>query len=160
MAGGGDFDVMQYFRKGAKVEASSDDSGFRDSWYEATVIEPAESEFSKARVQFKNLTDNKGKKPLREWVRLVLLRPLPPRENRPVFEFNDAVDAYHEEGWWEGYITGIYERNRYKVFFRGTREEMEFPASELRLHREWVKGRWIPPLDSESKVSTLGILLL
>lgn len=130
------------------------------------MLRPADSEFSEAWVEYKTLLDDKEEGPLRELVRLVDMRPAQPRENRPAFNFNDYVDVIHNDGWWEGYITGVLEGNKYKVYFRGTKEEEEFPPSKLRPHHEWVKGRWIPPLDPvpitavpEIEVIALGISL-
>ncbi|KAL1545974.1 protein AGENET DOMAIN (AGD)-CONTAINING P1-like [Salvia divinorum] len=153
MAGGGESSILQYFKKGAEVEINSDDDGFRGSWFVGTVIRAPKDESSKVLVEYKTLTeDEAGKRPLREPLRLVQLRPPPPQENRPAFEFSDEVDAYYNDGWWEGVITQKFEgKDKYTVFFRGSREELSFTASQLRLHREWAKGgRWVPPLHPSS----------
>lgn len=166
MAGAGEGSILHYFRRGAEIEISSDDEGFRGSWYEGTVIRPPKNESSKVLVEYKTLTeDEAGKRPLREPLKLVQLRPPPPPENRLAFEFSDEVDAYYNDGWWEGIITETFEgEDRYSVFFRGTREQLSFTASQMRLHREWVKGNWVPPLDSspsssKANVSTLPFML-
>ncbi|XP_047976662.1 protein AGENET DOMAIN (AGD)-CONTAINING P1-like [Salvia hispanica] len=149
MAGGGESSILRYFKKGAEVEVNSDDDGFRGSWFLATVIRAPKDESSKVLVEYKTLTeDEAGKRPLREPLSLVVLRPPPPKENRTSFEFSDEVDAYYNDGWWEGVITRKFEgKDKYTVFFRGSREELSFTASQLRLHREWVTGgNWVPPL--------------
>ncbi|EYU38408.1 hypothetical protein ABFS82_14G084400 [Erythranthe guttata] len=144
--------ISQYFKKGADVEISSDEEGFRGSLYAGTVIRPPgnlTSRSAKVMVEYKTLMEDKaGKRRLREEVELVQLRPPPPEENRPSFKFSDEVDAYYNDGWWEGIITQVVgEDNKYSVFFRGSREQITFKASNLRLHREWANGMWVPPLE-------------
>ncbi|GMP39925.1 hypothetical protein CsSME_00010578 [Camellia sinensis var. sinensis] len=149
-------DLTQHFHKGSEVEISSNDDGFRGAWYAGTVIRPASTKTKtttnnkKLLVEYKTLmADEGGKKPLREALDVVQLRPPPPRESRRSFKFSEEVDAYHNDGWWEGVITEVLENERYSVFFRGTREQLDFGSEELRLHREWVKGKWVPPLEGE-----------
>lgn len=163
MAGSSRGSTLHYFKKGTEVEISSNDEGFRGSLYVGTVIKPPKDESSPVLVEYETLTaDTKGKRPLREKLSLVELRPSQPRENRLAFEFSDEVDAYYNDGWWEGVITqASQEKDEYKVFFRGTREELDFKASQLRLHREWVKGMWVPPLSPpHGNVRTLRMPLL
>lgn len=141
------------FRQGADVEVSSDDDGFRGAWFAATIIAPP-SRNNKLLVQYKTLTANEtGSKPLRETVDLVQIRPIPPREVDRSFNFSEEVDAYYDDGWWEGVIMEVLDNSRYSVFFRGSREQIEFGKSDLRLHREWVYGNWVPPLEEDHGVS-------
>ncbi|KAI3707286.1 hypothetical protein L6452_25673 [Arctium lappa] len=143
-----------YFKKGAEVEVSSNDNGFRGAWYAGTVIKSKNSNNKRLiLVEYKTLmADESGTKPLRETLDVVQLRPLPPREKRDMdFKFSEEVDAYYNDGWWEGVITGVNPGNRYSVFFRATREQLEFSRSELRLHREWVYGKWVPPLEEQEE---------
>ncbi|KAA8536720.1 hypothetical protein F0562_029198 [Nyssa sinensis] len=144
-------DLNAYFQNGSEVEISSNDDGFRGAWYTGTVIRPASGKVkNKFLVEYKTLmADEKGSKPLRETLDVVQLRPPPPRELNRSFKFSEEVDAYYSDGWWEGVITEVLENKRYSVFFRGTREQIDFGESELRLHREWVHGKWVPPLEEE-----------
>ncbi|XP_059648410.1 protein AGENET DOMAIN (AGD)-CONTAINING P1 [Cornus florida] len=148
-----------YFQKGSEVEISSNEDGFRGAWYTGTVIRPASSKTkNKILVEYKTLmADEKGSKPLRESVDVVQLRPIPPRESSRSFEFSAEVDACYNDGWWEGVITEVLANKRYSVFFRGTREQIEFGQSELRLHREWVNGKWVPPLEEEVQALKVSI---
>ena len=138
------------FRKGKEVEVSFDEEGFRGSWYTATVIRTV-SKSNKIFVEFNTLmADDRGTKPLREFVNLILVRPIPPREPNPIFQLSQEVDAFHNDGWWEGVVTAVLENSRFSVFFRSSREELQFLNSDLRLHREWVGGdTWNPPLQQE-----------
>lgn len=147
-----------YFPNGAEVEVSSNDDGFRGALYEGKVIGAV---FKKAKkgdnnkrkrvelvVEYSTLMmDEAGKIPLQETVDIVQVRPRPPRERRRRFKYSEEVDAFYNDGWWEGIITGVLEGGRYSVFFRAAREQLEFLESELRLHREWVHGEWIPRLE-------------
>ncbi|KAJ9535334.1 hypothetical protein OSB04_un001555 [Centaurea solstitialis] len=146
-----------HFKKGTEVEVSSNDNGFRGAWYAGTVVKSKNNKRSMV-VEYKTLmADESGTKPLRETLDVVQLRPLPPREKRQVdFKFSDEVDAYYNDGWWEGVITGVVPGDRYSVFFRATREQLEFSRTELRLHREWVYGKWVPPLqEQEEEVASM-----
>ncbi|KAK3012265.1 hypothetical protein RJ639_012176 [Escallonia herrerae] len=145
---------MEHFPKGTEVEISSNEEGFRGSWYAGTVIRPPKPK-NKVLVQYRTLTA--GSRPLREVFDVVQLRPPPPRERRRSFEFSEEVDAYNRDGWWEGVVTRVLAGGRYAVYFRATREEMEFGESELRLHREWVKGSWVPPLEEEKVLNSTEV---
>ncbi|KAI5398679.1 protein AGENET DOMAIN (AGD)-CONTAINING P1 [Lathyrus oleraceus] len=142
------------FKPGTLVEISSDDDGFRGSWFTGKIVRRLVGD--KFMVEYDNLmADEDDTKRLKEPIRLRQLRPIPPKEITRDFKFGDEVDAYHNDGWWEGHVTGILEDGRKTVYFRVSREQLEFPNEELRLHREWVNGGWIPPFsqqdDSEIK---------
>lgn len=140
-----------YFKPGTVIEISSDDPGFRGSWYAGTVVRRASTkEPAKFLVEYVHLfDDDAGKKPLREIVDEFQLRPEPPRDKDRCFKFSEEVDAYYNDGWWEGVITEELGNERFSVFFRGSREQLEFGKKDLRLHREWVNGVWKPPLEEE-----------
>ncbi|KAF8394707.1 hypothetical protein HHK36_020924 [Tetracentron sinense] len=143
-----------HFSKGSEVEISSDDDGFRGSWYSATVLRSV-SKKKKFFVEYQSLmVDEKGSKPLREFVDAVHVRPRPPRELDRSFKLSEEVDAFHNDGWWEGVVIDVFENSRYSVFFRGSREQIKFQQSDLRLHREWVDGSWIPPLEEHMEAKS------
>ncbi|XP_073314284.1 protein AGENET DOMAIN (AGD)-CONTAINING P1-like isoform X1 [Primulina huaijiensis] len=140
--------ISRYFKKGAEIEISSDDVGFRGSWYAGTVVRPPQNDKSKkVLVEYKTLMKSEStSQRLREEVGLVQLRPAPPPEKRLKFKFSEEVDAWYNDGWWEGIVTELLGDDKYAVFFRSTKEQLHFRARELRLHREWVYGKWVPPL--------------
>lgn len=144
--------ISQYFKKGAEVEVSSNDVGFRGSWYVGTVVRPPQNDKRKeVLVEYKTLMKSESStKRLREEVELVQLRPVPPPEKHLKFKFSEEVDAWYNDGWWEGIVTELLGGDKYAVFFRGTREQLHFKARELRLHREWVYGKWVPPLVQQA----------
>ncbi|KAI3449369.1 hypothetical protein Pfo_006034 [Paulownia fortunei] len=147
------------FKKGAQVEVSFEEEGFRGSWYTATVLRPPSKKTSKIPrlfLQFDTLSATDDHKhttePLREAVDLILVRPIPPRESRRGFRVSEDVDAFHNDGWWEGIVIAVLDGgNRYSVFFRSSREQIDFSEFQLRLHREWVYGKWVPPLEDDVK---------
>ncbi|KAI3697643.1 hypothetical protein L6452_30738 [Arctium lappa] len=65
------------------------------------------------------------------------------------FELFDVVDADHLDGWWIGVVTKVIidgEIRKYVVSFECPFEEVEFERSQLRLHVDWIDGRWqVPP---------------
>ncbi|KAL3849655.1 hypothetical protein ACJIZ3_011537 [Penstemon smallii] len=144
------------FKSGASVEVSLEDEGFHGSWYAATVLRSHTKKTSKKPrllLEFHTLCSSTSHgQPLREAVDVILIRPIPPREPHRRFCISEDVDAFHNDGWWEGTVTAVLDGgDRYSVFFRSSREQIDFSGSELRLHREWVYGVWVPPLEDDSK---------
>ncbi|KAJ6973927.1 hypothetical protein NC653_030078 [Populus alba x Populus x berolinensis] len=139
-----------YFKPGSKVEIMSDEAGFRGSFYIGTVMKATRTpEFT---VRYEKLfEDEEGTKPLQETVNEFQIRPIAPREKKREFKFSEEVDAFHNDGWWEGVITEVNENGKFAVFFRSTKEQIEFVEEDLRLHREWVNGEWKPPLEGEEE---------
>lgn len=137
------------------MEISSDDDGFRGAWFQGTVIRPVTTRGTSSKkilVEYKTLaSDGDPKKPLRETLDPVQLRPAPPRERERKFTVSDEVDALYSDGWWEGVVTERVAEDRYAVFFRGTKEQIEFGSGDLRMHREWVGGKWVPPVEEDGE---------
>ena len=101
-------------------------------------------------VEYDNLMeDEAGTKRLKESLKLHQLRPVLPTETNRVFKFGDEVDAYHNDGWWEGHITEELEDGRFAVYFRVSKEQIVFNKEELRLHREWMHEKWVPPFQQQ-----------
>ncbi|KAL2561175.1 hypothetical protein AAZV13_20G066100 [Glycine max] len=139
-----------FFKPGTAVEVSSEDDGFRGSWFTGTVIRRLASE--RFLVEYDNLlADDKTTKKLREVLGLRHLRPLPPTETDREFKFGDEVDAFHNDGWWEGHITQELENERFAVYFRVSKEQLVFSKEQLRLHREWLNHDWVPPLQQKQQ---------
>lgn len=140
--------MAEEFRKGAEVEVSSEEEGLRGSWYTATVLRPVTKKSKKIYLEYHTLMSEEDEsKPLRESVDAILVRPYPPREVVRSFKLMEEVDAFYSDGWWEGVVTKVLDQSRYSVFFRTSREQIDFNQGDLRLHREWVRGNWVPPLQ-------------
>ncbi|CAI9269931.1 unnamed protein product [Lactuca saligna] len=107
--------------------------------------------------------------PLTEIVHPSYVRPLPPRNPRLKkdnkagaeaetdegsgggdgdgdFQLNDVVDAYLRDGWWIGVVRKVVvvdgEMTKYLISFESPPEEIEFEASQIRLHVDWTKSGW------------------
>ncbi|TYG87373.1 hypothetical protein ES288_A13G209300v1 [Gossypium darwinii] len=143
-----------HLQPGSQVEISSNDPGFRGSWYTGVIIKrPSSKKPSKFLVQYTHLfEDEAGTTPLRETIDAVDIRPLAPRESTRKFKFSEEVDAYYNDGWWEGVITKELENGNFHVYFKRSKEQLEFGEEQLRLHREWINGSWTPPLAGDEQV--------
>ncbi|XP_077218782.1 agenet domain-containing protein [Tasmannia lanceolata] len=137
--------------RGAVVEVRSYENGFVGAWFEAKVIRSMPKKNSVS-VEYKDLMDDQDEsKPLRETVDLSNVRPPPPLETHSLFQLNDRVDAFWNEGWWVGVILKVLDEERYAVYFQDTKEEIEFERSNLRVHREWIGGKWVPNRSQNKK---------
>ncbi|GER56454.1 agenet domain-containing family protein [Striga asiatica] len=130
------------FRRGEAVEVASAEDGFVGSYYEATVV----TDFPGGDyiVRYESLVTDDLSGPLREVVSAAEVRPRPPRVTAAdPFRLNDVVDAYDNDGWWVGKITGRAPNGHYYVFFDSTGDLIAYPKARLRIHLEWVTGNWI-----------------
>lgn len=136
------------FDVGAKVEVST-----RGALFPATIVGKGSGAtiFTVVykMVKAKGKIGKKKRKALKEEVDTAALRPAPPRE-RSVdgFELGDEVDAFYSGGWREGVIAQTMGgSSKFSVYLRFLKRQLDFENSELRLHREWVNGKWVPPLE-------------
>lgn len=142
------FSILEQFTKGSRVEVISDEEGFKGAWYIATILDPnPKKKPQKLYVEYQSLLDEDGSKPLREFVNLEFLRPIPPPEPEKTqcFQLNDVVDALYRDEWWTGVIIRVLDNSRFVVDFQNPPDLIEFGVSELRVHRQWVCGKWIQP---------------
>ncbi|KAF3436567.1 hypothetical protein FNV43_RR23659 [Rhamnella rubrinervis] len=135
------------FVVGSEVEVCSDEDGFKGAWFRATIVESPTSSASKKRkktlVEYKNLVTDDGSRQLREYVDSICIRPLPPHVSDHDFEEGDAVDADYRDGWWTGIIRKVLNNSKYRVFFDNPPDVIEFDLINLRLHQDWVGGKWV-----------------
>ena len=125
-----------------EVEISSKEEGFICSLYAATIITHFVDNLYL--VEYKNLLKDDESGPLREVIPEDQIRPLPPAISFSLAGFTvlDKVDAYYNDGWWTGKITGT-EGTKYVVHFESSGEKLTFSPSDLRMHLEWINGNWI-----------------
>ncbi|XP_006349167.1 uncharacterized protein [Solanum tuberosum] len=136
---------QEYLTKGSTVEVTSDEEGFKGVWFDGTILNYGSNK-KKVLVEYRSiLADEIGSKPLRELVNVSFVRPVPPLEIVESFELHDVVDASYKDGWWTGVITKVLDDFRYQVTFSNPPDVLEFGVSELRLHKQWVKGNWVLP---------------
>ncbi|BAT74029.1 hypothetical protein LR48_Vigan01g083000 [Vigna angularis] len=130
------------FRPGDKVEVCSNEEGFFGSYYLATVVSALDNGLYV--VRYDTLLEDDESKPLTLTVFPRELRPKPPRiATSSSFARYQRVDAFDNDGWWVGEITGKVDLDRYYVYFSTTHEEILYPASAIRVHQEWINGQWI-----------------
>ncbi|KAL5554246.1 hypothetical protein UlMin_041647 [Ulmus minor] len=131
------------FQRGDEVEVCSKEEGFVGSYYTAKVISHLPNDLYV--VQYDNLVDDNWRDPLSETVRKDEVRPVPPEISPPPSEFAylEEVDAFDNDGWWVGKITGKTGFDNYSVFFETTGDEIAYPLSRLRFHLEWRNGKWV-----------------
>ncbi|KAF8409043.1 hypothetical protein HHK36_005115 [Tetracentron sinense] len=140
------------FRKGAPVEICSNQDGFRGSYYAATVLAAVGKD--RFLVEYCTLLTDDEKNLLREIVDAAEVRPAPPEILVSDFSVLDIVDAYDNDGWWVGRITGRVPA-KYFVYFDSTGDEIAYPSSQLRVHQDWENGKWV----SSKKRALRGLIL-
>ncbi|XP_016447090.1 protein AGENET DOMAIN (AGD)-CONTAINING P1-like [Nicotiana tabacum] len=125
------------FCRGDVVEVASKEDGFVGSYYEAIVVcQPLKKDYI---VQYKTLLKDDLSGPLTEFVTVSELRPVPPEIPVSGFSLNDEVDAFDNDGWWVGKITGKIGAN-YIVYFETSEDECAYTISDLRVHQDWIDG--------------------
>ncbi|KAG9153701.1 hypothetical protein Leryth_005836, partial [Lithospermum erythrorhizon] len=152
-----DLNPKNLFTIGAEVEVTSDSDGFGYSWYRAKVIKPpnpTDQSNEHFLIQYDNLVEEDDHSQLlKEKVHASFIRPLPPnnvyKPNKSFFELNDVVEAFHEDGWWVGVVKEVKEQNKYLVAF-ASQDEIFFRKRKLRIHLDWIDGKWINPRTKDS----------
>jgi len=130
------------FRPGDKVEVCSNEEGFFGSYYRATVVSALDTGLYV--VRYDTLLEDDESQPLTATVFPKELRPKPPRiAASSSFALYQRVDAFDNDGWWAGEITGKVDDDHYYVYFTTTHEEILYPASAIRVHQDWINGQWI-----------------
>jgi hypothetical protein len=147
----------QIYSVGEEVEVSSDEPGFKGSWYVATVIEPPiPKKNTRARVEYRTLLTEDGSEPLKEYVDEGYIRPKPPQEEFTAqdLELGGVVGAYCRDGWWTGVVVKVLGDSRYRVYFKNPPDVIEFDRKDLRVHKEWLNGMWVRP---DKRVRNVGL---
>lgn len=133
---------MENFEEGSLVEVRIEEEGFEGSWYAAKIVQVLGED--KFLVQFRTIKVDTGEKFLKLEVEGRNTRPYPPDtimvDN---FSLYEKVDAFYNDGWWEGWISKVLTRGRYKVYFEHTDEEIVFEHTYLRLRQNWINSTWV-----------------
>ncbi|XP_043723591.1 protein AGENET DOMAIN (AGD)-CONTAINING P1-like isoform X2 [Telopea speciosissima] len=130
------------FEKGTEVEICSDEAGYVGAWFVATYVKKVGNKYLIEHKHF--FTDETETEHHKEKVDAQHIRPLPPEipvVNR--FKRLEEVDAWYSDSWWVGAISKVLDNSKYLVYFRNTKEELEFEHSNLRHHQDWIDGQWI-----------------
>ncbi|CAL4910488.1 unnamed protein product [Urochloa decumbens] len=142
-------DPGETFSPGDTVEVVLDEPGQRVAHFEAVVVARSTNPRGYT-VEYDALVESEGSgsdsdRPLREVVPARSVRPRPPPRWRtlegPVVYA--PVDALLDDAWCLGVSLGDpNESGKFTVCFPVMRKVMEFDASDVRPHLEWVSGEW------------------
>lgn len=160
------------FDIGDNIEVLCQDSGIRGCWFRCTITRKLPHQL---KVWYRDILNEDGNGNLEEWipssriatpdklgVRIIgrpTIRPCPPQNTLPNgFEVGTVVDAWWNDGWWEGVVVMIKEpSDEVQIFFPGESVYSTFHICDLRLSKEWVHNRWV---DMEKNVDLAATLVL
>ncbi|MED6197654.1 hypothetical protein PIB30_058655 [Stylosanthes scabra] len=133
--------LASHLCKGAKVEVTSDEEGYQGAWYTAIVVNSLQN--GRYVVEYLTLKTDDLTEQLKEEADASNIRPVPPDiQHRHRYALRERVDAWFNDGWWEGQVCGFSGFN-YRIYFWPTKEELEFEHCHLRPHKKWIDGRWV-----------------
>ncbi|CAE6242413.1 unnamed protein product [Arabidopsis arenosa] len=156
----------------AKIEFLCQDSGIRGCWFRCTVLEVSRKQ---VKLQYDDIEDEDGYGNLEEWVpafksampdklgiRLSnrpTIRPAPPDAKTSYFDLTigEAVDAWWNDGWWEGVViaTGKQGAEELKIYIPGENLCLTVLRKDIRISRDWVGDSWV---DIDPKPEILAIV--
>nr|GME06246.1 duf724 domain-containing protein 3 [Ipomoea batatas] len=129
------------FSMGMLVEATSFEEGYHGSWYTAVIFDSIGP--NKFLLEYQTLRTDDESEPLKEKADAFNIRPCPPLIHRfDRFKMFEEVDAWYNDGWWEGLISKVLDGLNYVVYFWTTNEEIEFAHHGIRPHQEWIDRKW------------------
>lgn len=148
---------------GDTVETRSEEDGFSGAYYLAKII--AKKGREKLLIEYKTLvTEADQTQFLREVIEARMVRPLPPspesESQTAEFKILEKVDAYDNDGWWEGRIVGKKllggvgnnSDSLFSVYFDTTGDLIDYPINRLRPHQDYVNGVWIRSVTENCSV--------
>ncbi|GLJ39736.1 hypothetical protein SUGI_0812210 [Cryptomeria japonica] len=153
-----------------RLELLSQDSGIRGCWFRCKVIG---KQSHRLKVWYEDVLNEDESGNLEEWVlaskvaspdklRIRIpgrpaIRPFP-SENRisSNIAVGTAVDAWWNDGWWEGVVIKISEPLiAVHVYFPGENETSVFQLKDLRISRDWVNNCWTELKETLNVAATL-----
>ncbi|OVA12004.1 Bromo adjacent homology (BAH) domain [Macleaya cordata] len=164
--------LPQPFKVDEKIELLCQDSGIRGCWFRCTILQMSQKQL---KVQYDDVQNEDDCGNLEEWVPAfrvatpdklgmrssgrLMIRPCRPPEDRidSVLEIGAPVDAWWNDGWWEGVVTDIdfCEDHSLQVYFPGENLLSTFQRSKLRSSRDWVGNQWV---DIEPKPDIVSLI--
>ncbi|KAG2286571.1 hypothetical protein Bca52824_046175 [Brassica carinata] len=138
------------FENGADVEIAASDDATCRIWYPGNVFVTNLCDGVEM-VAVTLFADQK-----RVTVTADKIRHKPPADDREKkFEMMDNVEAFYSKGWGSGQVRMILGKNKFSVYLNSSMETLEFKASDLRIHREWLDGVWkMADENKETRVQT------
>ncbi|XP_060967560.1 DUF724 domain-containing protein 7 isoform X2 [Cannabis sativa] len=161
-----------HFKPGSTVEVCTEEDGFLNAWFPATVLRQPTSPFSNSHIKKKTkryskttqnsklvvkylyMLEDDNDNLLVEKVDSFLVRPNPPPDTDPdkPFDLYEAVDAFHDEIWWTGVVVNV-RGDDYTVRFIYPPDILLCKRSQLRPHWDWVDQKWVRGKKQELKYS-------
>ncbi|XP_077211212.1 agenet and bromo-adjacent homology (BAH) domain-containing protein [Tasmannia lanceolata] len=148
------------FKVDEKIELLCQDSGIRGCWFRCTVLEISRK---RLKVHYDDVESEDGCGNLEEWIPAfrpaapdklgmrclgrLTIRPCPPTEKLTdvVFEIGTPVDAWWNDGWWEGVVTRVNNcgDDGLQVYFPGENVFSIIQRRDLRISRDWISNQWV-----------------
>lgn len=133
--------IESKFKKGEKVEVSSDEEGYKGAWFVASIVDTLEKD--KFLVEYRDLMNDDGTQLLKEEIDAMFIRPCPPQlQNFGCYKRLQEVDAWYNDGWWKGMVVGLLNGKECFVRFMYN-EVLKFEYSKLRPHQDLFEGKWV-----------------
>ncbi|KAF9603686.1 hypothetical protein IFM89_037449 [Coptis chinensis] len=124
-----------------QVEVSLEDKKCHGAWFPATISKKTSD--SSILVEYKLRRGDKDEL-MKKSMDSQHIRPCPPpSSDDKTFDLLEKVDAFYDGGWWSGVVTKVLANDKYNVFFKYQNEQREFKQSDLRLHMDWIDGKWV-----------------
>ncbi|CAN7114960.1 unnamed protein product [Brassica rapa subsp. narinosa] len=155
----------------AKIEFLCQDSGIRGCWFRCTVLEVSRKQ---VKLQYDDIEDEDGYGNLEEWVPSLksampdklgtrssnrpTIRPAPPDAKIADFDptIGEAVDAWWNDGWWEGVVvaTGKPNADDLQIYIPGENLCLTVHRKDVRISRDWVGDSWVD-IDPKPEILSL-----
>ncbi|KAG9443502.1 hypothetical protein H6P81_014842 [Aristolochia fimbriata] len=164
--------VIPPFKVDEKIEILCQDSGIRGCWFRCTVLNLSRKQI---KVQYDDLQNEDGCGKLEEWIPAfraathdklgmrcqgrLTIRPSPPNEKQDLeaFKVGTPVDAWWNDGWWEGVISAVenFGDDALQVYYPGEDLFSVVQRKNLRISLDWFQSQWI---KIESKPDILSVI--
>ncbi|MBA0735858.1 hypothetical protein Gogos_019662 [Gossypium gossypioides] len=135
----------EVFGEGQLVEVANDEDDFNQAWwFAATIVKPVGN--NRYLIRYETLGTEGDTGFLEKEMNSLHIRPPPPHIPVPhQFKMFDNVNALYKGGWCMGVIIQVLSGgSKYEVYL-DNQEKMEFKHSDLRLHQDWINGKWTKP---------------
>uniref|UniRef100_A0A0D6QWS5 BAH domain-containing protein n=2 Tax=Araucaria cunninghamii TaxID=56994 RepID=A0A0D6QWS5_ARACU len=166
-------ETLSSFDIGERLELLSQDSGIRGCWFRCVIVN---KESHRLKVRYEDVLNEDESDNLEEWVPAykaaaqdklgirtpgrLAMRPYPP-ENKfsGNIKVGTAVDAWWNDGWWEGVVIKMEESStEAHVYLPGENETQIFQTRDLRISRDWVNNQWTSLEEAPNLPATLASL--
>ncbi|CAH8323590.1 unnamed protein product [Eruca vesicaria subsp. sativa] len=155
----------------AKIEFLCQDSGIRGCWFRGTVVEVSRKQ---VKLQYDDIEDEDGYGNLEEWVPVLksampdklgmrssnrpTIRPAPPDAKTADVDpaIGKAVDAWWNDGWWEGVViaTDKPDAEELHIYIPGENLCLTVQRKDIRISRDWVGDCWVD-IDPKPEILSL-----